>query len=127
MKNEKKKTAKDNIAFFLLMAITLGGIIYYFYFLTPKNSLEMYQELRFADDFEEAQKQVLEGYENNFTQEEFDFIQENNPDTIKQVTLFEYNQQTYVIMTSPGTEKLKVLDVEEMPEEAREFFLELGQ
>lgn len=51
----------DNIAFSLLMAITLGGIIYYVYFLTPKNSLEMYQELRFADDFKEAQKQVLEG------------------------------------------------------------------
>lgn len=83
--------------------------------------------MHFADDFKEAQKQLLEGYENNFTQEEFDFIQENNPDTIKQVTLFEYNQQTYVIMTSPGTEKLKVPDVEEMPEEAREFFLELGQ
>lgn len=127
MKDAKKKTAKDNIVFYLLVAIIFGGLIYYFYFLTPKNSLEMYQKLRFADDFEEAQKQVLEGYENNFTQEEFDFIQENNPDTIKQVTLFEYNQQTYVIMTSPGTEKLKVLDVEEMPEEAREFFLEMGQ
>ncbi|MCM3609876.1 hypothetical protein M4S82_01350 [Planococcus sp. MERTA32b] len=83
--------------------------------------------MRFADDFEEAQKQVLEGYENNFTREEFEFIQENDADTIKQVTLFQYNQQTYVIMTSPGTEKLKVLDVEKMPEEAREFFLELGQ
>lgn len=127
MKDVKKKTAKDNIAFFLLMAIIFGGVIYYFYFLAPKNSVELYQEFRFADDFDEAQKQVLEGYENNFTQEEFDFIQENNPDTIKQVTLFEYNQQTHVIMTSPGTEKLKVLDVEEMPEEAREFFLELGQ
>lgn len=127
MKNEKKKTAKDNIAFSLLMALILGGIVYYVYFLTPKNSLEMYQELRFADDFEEAQKQVLEGYENNFTREEFEFIQENDADTIKQVTLFQYNQQTYVIMTSPGTEKLKVLDVEKMPEEAREFFLELGQ
>lgn len=127
MKNAKKKTAKDSSAFFLLMAIIFGGLIYYFYFLTPKNSLEMYQELHFADDFDEAQKQILEGYENNFTQEEFNFVQENNPDTIKQVTLFVYNQQTYVIMTSPGTEKLKVLDVEEMPEEAREFFLELGQ
>lgn len=42
MKNEKKKTAKDNIAFSLLMALILGGIVYYVYFLTPKNSLEMY-------------------------------------------------------------------------------------
>ncbi|HSJ38138.1 MAG TPA: hypothetical protein VK945_07970 [Planococcus sp. (in: firmicutes)] len=88
------KTAKDNIAFFLLMAITLGGVIYYFYFLTPKNSVELYQELHFADDFEEAQKQVLEGYENNFTQEEFNFIQENIPDTIKQVALFEYTRRS---------------------------------
>lgn len=94
MKNAKKKTTKDNIAFFLLMAITLGGVIYYFYFLTPKNSVELYQELHFADDFEEAQKQVLEGYENNFTQEEFNFIQENIPDTIKQVALFEYTRRS---------------------------------
>ncbi len=104
MEIAKRKTAKDYIAFYLLMAIILGGMIYYIYFLTPKNSLELYQELHFADDFKEAQKQVLEGYENNFTQEEFDFIQENIPNTIKQVTLFEYDQQTYVIMTSPGTE-----------------------
>lgn len=38
----------------------------------------------------------------------------------------EFDETSYVIMTSPGTERLKILAVEALPEDVREFFLELG-
>lgn len=127
MGDSKKKTWSDRFAIYILAAIIFGGLIYYNFFLTPKNSIELHQKLQFADDFEQAQKYVLEGYEDNFSEEDFDFIQENNANRVGQFSLFEYNGKSYVIMTSPGTEKLKVLDVKELPEEAREFFWEFGK
>jgi len=101
--------------------------LYYVYFFTPKNSLELYQELHFADDFEEVQKLILDGYEDNFTKGDFDYIQDKSADRIAQFTLFEYKEKSYVIMTSPGTERLKVLAVEELPEDIRKFFLGLSR
>jgi len=106
----------------------LGGSIYVKFFFTPKDSLELYQAISFANDFEEVQnKLMLEGYQDNFKEEDFNFI--NSIDTsanrVGQYTLFEYEDKTFVIVTSPGTERLKVLSVEELPKEIRDYFLEL--
>jgi len=84
----KKKTLKDWIVFLALILIIAGGSLYYVYFFTPKNSLELYQELHFADDFEEVQKLILDGYEDNFTKGDFDYIQDKSADRIAQFTLF---------------------------------------
>ncbi|WP_404450159.1 hypothetical protein LG307_10185 [Sutcliffiella horikoshii] len=74
---------------------------------------------------------MLEGYEANFKEEDFEFI--NGTDTransISQFTLFKNDEKSYLIMTSPGTQgiqKLKVLAVEELPTEIRDYFLELS-
>lgn len=111
----------------ILMILVLGLAAYYILFFTPKDSLELYQAISFADDFEEAQKVMLEGYEVNFKKEDFEFINrlDTSADRISQFTLFEYDEKTYLVMTTPGTEKLKVLAVEELPEEIREFFLDV--
>src|SRR5690606_34519720 len=100
---------------------------YYVLFFTPKDSLELYQELHFADDFEDVQKYMLEGYEDNFSEEDFNFIQNNVAKSVSQYTVFEYNQKSYLIVTSPGTKRLKILAVEELPEEVRQFLLELAR
>ncbi|GGA80615.1 hypothetical protein [Ornithinibacillus halotolerans] len=125
--HRKKKTAKDWITFAIITFIIIGGAVYYVLFFTPKNSLELYQELHFADNFEDVQKHMLEGYEDNFSEEDFNYIQNNVAKSVSQYTVFEYNQKSYIIMTSPGTERLKILTVEELPEEVRQFFLELSR
>lgn len=109
----------------ILMILILGLAAYYILFFTPKDSLELYQAISFADDFEKAQKVMLEGYEGNFKEEDFEFINrvDTSADRISQFTLFEYEEVTYLVMTTPGTERLKVLAVEELPEEIREYFL----
>lgn len=107
------------------MIVILGLAAYYVLFFTPKDSLELYQAISFASDFEAAQKVMLEGYEGNFKEEDFEFINrlDTSADRIGQFTLLEYDEKTYLLMTTPGTERLKVLAVEELPEEIRDYFL----
>lgn len=119
-----KKTLINWIVFLVSVLILAGGLLYFVYFFTPKNSLELHQELHFADSFKEVQKLVLKGYEDNFTEEDFDYIQNNSADRISQFTLIEYNEKSYVVMTSPGTKRLNILAVEELPNDIRNFFLE---
>ncbi|WP_232225551.1 hypothetical protein [Oceanobacillus manasiensis] len=121
----KKKILKNWIVLFALVLIVVVGSLYYVYFFTPKNSLELYQELAFAESFEEAEGLTLDGYEANFKEEDFNFIQANTADSVRQFSLFDYKDKSYVVMTSPGTEKLKVLAVEELPDDIRKFFREL--
>ena len=124
----KKKPLKEQRREFLFMILILGLAAYYILFFTPKTSLELYQAISFADDYEEAQKVMLEGYEDNFKEEDFEFMNrpEHSAGRISQFTLFEYNEKTYMVMTTPGTEKLKVLAIEELPAEIREYFLEVA-
>lgn len=122
----KKKGLKDWITLLILIFVIVGGATYYVVFFTPKNSLELYQEISFADDFEEVKKLMLEGYEGNFKEEDFDFINrlDTSPNSIGQFTLFEYDEKTFMIMTSPGTERLKVLSIDELPKDIRNYFLQ---
>ncbi len=107
----------------------MGGSACYIFLYTPKNSIELYQAISFADDFEEAQELMLEGYEERFKKEDFDYIKrlDTSANSIRQFTLFEYDEKTYVIMTSPGTSRLKVFAVEELPLDIRKYFIELQE
>lgn len=60
--------------YFLILSLIVGGSVYYFFFFTPKDSLELNQAISFADDFEEVQKIMLKGYEDNFKEEDFEYI-----------------------------------------------------
>ncbi|KGR74960.1 hypothetical protein CD33_14610 [Ureibacillus sinduriensis BLB-1 = JCM 15800] len=117
----------DLILFLSIIFICVFGSIYYVYFYTPKNSLELYQAISFANDFEDAQKLILKDYEDNFKKEDFDYINriDTRANSVSQFTLFEYDERTYVIMTSPGTTKLKVLKVETLPVDIRNYFIQL--
>ncbi|MGM0834772.1 MAG: hypothetical protein ACQEV7_01365 [Bacillota bacterium] len=124
----RKITLKYKITFILLIFLICGDAIYYQILFTPKDSLELYQAIDNADNLEEVHKKLmLEGYLDNFKEEDFDFINNvsNSPKRVSQFTLLEYEEKTFLIVTSPGTERLKVLSVEELPTEIRDYFLEL--
>ncbi|MDQ0271412.1 hypothetical protein [Cytobacillus purgationiresistens] len=50
---------------------------------------------------------------------------DNQPQSISQYTLFEYEDKTYLIKTTEELGRLKVMNVEELPEEIRNYFLKL--
>ena len=131
MEKLKKNTLKSRLRIGIMVFVVLISVSYYFFLFKPKNSLDLYQSMSFADDFEEAQSLMLEGYQANFKKEDFEFMNrtDTHANSISQFTLFEYDEKSYLIMTSPGsqgTQKLKVLSVEELPTEIREYFLELS-
>jgi hypothetical protein len=124
----RKTSIKTRIVSGIIVFVILVSINSYIYLFKPKNSLELYQSISFANDFDEVKKLMLKGYEGNFKEEDFAFMNrlDKPANSIGQFTLFEYDEKTFVIMTSPGTERLKVLAVEELPIEIREYFLELS-
>ncbi|WP_235864044.1 hypothetical protein [Sutcliffiella halmapala] len=121
----KKSSMKEWLLTMIVAVFIIGTATYYILFFTPKNSLELYQAISFADNFEKAQKVMLEGYEANFDKEDYDYINrlDISPNRISQFTIFEYDEKTYMVMTTPGTERLQVLAVEELPKEIRDYFL----
>ena len=118
-------SAKRIIVGVAVAILVYGGIISYKILYTPKNSLELYQAMAFTDDMADIEKLFLDGYDVNLTKEDLQYINDNTPNRVGQFTLFEYNMKSYVIMTSPGTHKLKVLAVEELSKEMGEFFSEI--
>lgn len=127
-KESLKDWLKYWMVFLLLTSVVLGLPTYYVAFHTPKNSLELYQSIATADDFEEATKLMSEGFEGNFKEEDFEFISKSNasPNRVRQFSLFEYDDKTFAIVTTPGTNKLEVLAVDELPKDLRDYFLQLG-
>lgn len=121
----RKKSKKEIITIVAAALLVFGGLVFYKLFYTPKNSLELYQAMAFTDDMADIEKLFLDGYDVNLTKEDLQYFRDNRPNRIGQFTLFEYNMKSYVIMTAPQGNKLKVLSVEELPEEIREFFSEI--
>ena len=114
-----------NIVIISLMIISVNWYNQFFY--KPTNSIELYKSIAFSEDFEEGQELMLEGYESNLKEEDYNYISReiNSPYKVNQFTLFEYGNKTYILLTTPGTKKVEVLKVEELPVEIRNYFLEL--
>lgn len=118
----EKKMSRFIIA--ILVGILVTMPIFFMNFYTPKNSLELYQSLISMDDFEEAQEIMLEGYEINISREDFQSITTINspPTTIKQFTVIQGTTESYILETTPGKVRLKVLNVERLPEDIKNYF-----
>lgn len=110
----------------VILLCLVGAVIIFAGLFTSKDSNELHQELHFAESFDDVENLLEKDYERNLSEEEFIFMQSNKPNRIGQFTLFEYGKTSYVVMTTPDTKKLKILDVKELPEELREFFLDVG-
>ncbi|MFE8701502.1 hypothetical protein ACFYKX_12935 [Cytobacillus sp. FJAT-54145] len=115
---------------FIVFVIFIS-VNYYLYLFKPKNSIDLYQSISFADNFEDAQGLMLEGYEANFKEEDYEYMKslDTSANSVRQFALFEYDEKSYLVMTSPGTQgikKLKILAVEELPTEIRDYFLEIS-
>ncbi|KOS67771.1 hypothetical protein AEA09_03815 [Lysinibacillus contaminans] len=86
----------------------------------PSNSLELMQTLRNSENPESLflDSKNIDYKSIEYIQEEFD------PNTVKQITLLEFDEKTYFIQTTPGTKKMKIIAIEELPIEIREYFIE---
>lgn len=109
---------KKITAILLALLVVTAPIIYWF-MTNPSNSLELMQTLRNSDN-----PKSLYLNSKNIDYESIKYIQEEfSPNMISQFTLLEFDEKTYLIQTTPGTEKMKIIAIEELPTEIREYFL----
>lgn len=111
-----------------LLLIIIGLIIYSGFFNKPKNSVQLYEEMAYVEDVEKMKELMVDGFESNFKVEDIAYIQHpgNTANQIRQLTLFEYDDKTFVMSTTLGTEKIEVYQMEELPEDIRAYFMKMA-
>lgn len=124
----KGKTFMDWAILSFLLLIIIGLIIYQSFFNKPQDSVQLYEKIAYVEGIEQVNELMVAGFEDHFKTEDITYIQrpENTAQQIRQVTLFEYEDRSFVITTTPGTKKLEVYAIEELPEEMRAFFTEMA-
>ncbi len=110
---------KKILAIIFILLIVAAPIIHWV-ITNPSNSLELMQTLRNSENPESLFLDTK-----NIDYKIIEFIQEEfNPNMITQITLLEFDEKTYLIQTTPGTKKLKIIAIEELPNEIRQYFVE---
>ena len=110
---------KKILAIIFALLIVSAPIIYWA-ITNPSNSLELMQTLRNSENPESL---FLDP--KNIDYKSIEYIQEEfNPNMITQITLLEFDEKTYLVQTTPGTKKMKIIAIEELPIEIREYFIE---
>lgn len=114
---------------YVLVGLSLGILlssIYYKIYISPSNSVELYRSIYNADEYGQL-KQLMAGEETEgFSQTDYEYIRTitNNPQQISQFTLLSYQDTAYLIRTTPGTEKLKIIRVNELSDDLQAYFQE---
>lgn len=104
----------------ILALLVVSAPIIYWALTNPSNSLELMQTLRNSENPESL---FLDS--KNIDYKSIEYIQDEfSPNMITQVTLLEFDEKTYLIQTTPGTKKMKIIAIEELPIEIREYFIE---
>ncbi|MBM7580967.1 hypothetical protein [Jeotgalibacillus terrae] len=126
MKTVKLNRSQMTIAILTLTVVAFAVLQIKDMMQKPDNSLTLYQEIAFADDMEAVEALMLEGYEENLNPEAVEYMMRADRQAlgIEQFTLVDFHDRTYLVESSPGTDQLYILNIEELPEEIRDYFEE---
>ena len=114
---------------YVLIGLSLGIVLsssYHKIYMSPSNSVELYRSIYNADEYGQL-KQLMAGEGTvGFSQTDYEYIRTitNNPQQISQFTLLSYQDTAYLIRTTPGTEKLKIIRVNELSDDQQAYFQE---
>ena len=115
----------------LLIVVISFGPLLYDYYTKPEDSLELYQELIFSEEFTSVHHLLEQGYEQYFSEEAYDVLksEKGSPSMIRQFTVIQYDDGTESVLleTSPGTSELTILRAEVLPEAIENYFKALNE
>ncbi len=117
---------------YILLGLSLGVLlssIYHKIYLSPSNSIEMYRAIYNTDEYEQVKQLVAGEGTEAFSQADYEYIRnvKNHPQEISQFTVLDFQDTAYLIRTTPGTEKLKIIQVNQLPADLQAYFQELGK
>ena len=111
---------KRRIMLFILLLLFFAAPAINWAVTNPSNSLDLMQTLRNSDNPESL---IIDS--KNIDYESIKYIQEKfDLNKVSQFTLLEFDDKTYAIQTTPGTKKIKIIAIEELPNDIREYFIE---
>ena len=112
---------------YILTGISIGiflANLYTVIFLKPSNSIGLYHKILATDDLEDMEDLLFTS--EALTQEDYEYITAlgNSPYMISQYTLFSFHEVSYLLMTTPGTDKLQIIQVDKVPEDIHSYLTE---
>lgn len=100
--------------------LIVGAPLVYWLLTNPSNSVALMQALRNADD-------PTAFYVNgaDVDEQHIAYIQEHfDVQAVSQFTVLEFDEKAYVVETTPGTRKMNIIAIEELPEDMRAYLTE---
>lgn len=81
----------------------------------PTTSLQLYQQVRFADRYEEVEELFIDESKSNFSHADYEALQEifskAPANSISQHTIFRYEDEWILLDTAPGTFQNRLLNI----------------
>lgn len=109
----------------IYICLLILGSIYYSFNIKPYNSIQLYQEFISSDE-KEIQELLLNKNDNELLVEQVNNIKSGSPTSIDQMTFLHYQDKTIMVITTPGTLKLQIIDIQELPPDIRSYFLQFN-
>lgn len=101
--------------FLILIIFTLQLFILYIFKVMPTTSLQLYQQVRFADRYEEVEELFIDEYKSKYSQKDHEALQEifskGLANSISQHTIFRYEDEWILLDTAPGTFQNRLLNI----------------
>lgn len=112
---------------YILIGISIGIFLMNVYtavFQKPSNSIGLYHKMLATEELEDMEDLLLNS--EALAQEDYEYITApgNSPYMISQYTLFSFHEVSYLITTTPGTDKLQIIQVDELPEDIQSYLVE---
>ena len=93
-------------------------------FQKPSTSIGLYHKMLATDELEDMEDLLFTS--EALSQEDYEYITAlgNSPYMISQYTLFSFHEVSYLITTTPGTDKLQIIQVDKVPEDIQSYLAE---
>ena len=112
---------------YILIGVSIGIFLTNLYtviFQKPSNSIGLYHKMLATDELEDMEDLLFTS--EALSQEDYEYITAlgNSPYMISQYTLFSFHEVSYLITTTPGTDKLQIIQVDKVPEDIQSYLAE---
>ena len=101
---------------FLIFVVSLQFLfIVYIFKVMPTTSLQLYQQVRFAERYEDITKLFIDEDRSHFAKANYEELQQifskNSPKRISQQSILQYEDEWIILDTAPGTFTNKLIDI----------------
>ncbi|WP_377946458.1 hypothetical protein [Alkalibacillus flavidus] len=92
--------------------------------MNPKSSWELYMSIKSSDDIEEVETLMSDSADIELQEKDINYIQNHAEVRLMQMTVIDFHDKAYLIMTDPSNDRMEITTIEELPNEVRETLID---